>query len=77
MDKGADEFSAIRLALLLWVVGVLMVWIYASWKAGTLQAIPESVITILGLLAGGKAVQRFGEKVTPYARLRDDGARTR
>jgi hypothetical protein len=62
LDKGADEFSAMRLALLLWVVGVLAVWIYASLQAGTLQPIPESVITILGLLAGGKAVQRFGER---------------
>ncbi len=61
-DKKAKAFSATRLGFLLWVVGALVVWIYASWRAVALQPVPESVVTILGLLAGGKVVQRYGER---------------
>jgi hypothetical protein len=26
-----------------------------------LQALPESIVTVIGILAGSKAIQRFGE----------------
>jgi len=61
-DKKAGQLSAMRLAFLLWAIGVLAVWAYASISAGELRGIPESVVTILGLLAGGKVVQRYGER---------------
>ena len=61
-DKKTKEFSATRLAFLLWVIGVLAVWVYASIHAMQLQAVPESVVTILGLLATGKVVQRYAEQ---------------
>ncbi len=61
-DKKAEQFSAMRLAFLLWAIGVFAVWAYASISAGELRGIPESVVTILGLLAGGKVVQRYGER---------------
>src|SRR5439155_9954120 len=61
-DKKEGQFSAMRLAFLLWAVGVFAVWAYASISAGELRGIPESVVTILGLLAGGKVVQRYGER---------------
>lgn len=60
-DKKAKTFSATRLGFLLWVIGVLVVWVYASWQVAALQSVPESVVTILGLLATGKVVQRYGE----------------
>jgi hypothetical protein len=59
-DNGG--LSSTRLAFLLWVVGVLVVWIVGSLKAGELQSIDNSIITILGILMGGKVVQKFGEK---------------
>lgn len=62
-DNGG--FSATRLAFLLWVLGLLTIWLIASAKAGSLQAIPESVITLLGILMGGKVVQKFGEASVP------------
>jgi hypothetical protein len=62
MDKGTDEYSATRLAFLVWVLGVFLVWVLASVRTSSLQAIPESVLTLVGILAGGKAVQRFGER---------------
>lgn len=55
-------FSSTRLALLLWTVGVLVIWIVNSARSGTLQPIDSSVITIMGILMGGKVVQKFGEK---------------
>jgi len=61
-DKKTGQFSATRLAFLLWVIGVFAVWAYASVRAVELQAVPESVVAILGLLTGGKVVQRYGER---------------
>ncbi len=61
-DKKTHEVSATRIGFLLWVVGLFGVWAYASVRAGALQSVPESVTTILGLLTGGKVVQRFAEK---------------
>src|SRR5437016_7810713 len=61
-DKKEGQFSAMRLAFLLWAIGVFAGWAYASIGAGELRGIPESVVTILGLLAGGKVVQRYGER---------------
>jgi len=55
--------SAMRAAFLFWAFGLFIIWAYASVVNGrALQPIPESVITVLGLLVGGKAVQRFGER---------------
>jgi hypothetical protein len=62
LDKGKSEPSATRLAFLLWAIGVLIVWACVSLATKSLLALPESVVTILGILMGGKAVQRFGEK---------------
>lgn len=61
-DKGGDhKLSATRLAMLLWALSVLAVWMYASVQAKALASIPQSVVTILGIVLGGKAIQRFGE----------------
>ena len=62
VDKGTNELSATRLVLLIWASGVLVVWGITSIVTKSLQTIPESVITVLGLALGGKAVQRFGER---------------
>lgn len=59
-DNGG--FSSSRLAFLLWIAGVLIAWIIASIKGGSLQEIPDSVVTVIGILMTGKIVQKFGEK---------------
>ncbi|MEN9848074.1 MAG: hypothetical protein RL368_814 [Pseudomonadota bacterium] len=59
-DNG--NLSSMRLAFLLWVVGVLAIWGVASLKAGELKIIPDSVTTIVGVLMGGKVMQKFGEQ---------------
>jgi len=62
LDKAANEFSAMRLAFLLWSLVLLVIWAIVSYRTNALQDIPESVVTILGILITGKVVQRYGEK---------------
>jgi hypothetical protein len=53
--------SSSRFLIMLWGLGVFVIWAFSSIKSSTLQAIPESVSTILGVLVAGKTLQRFGE----------------
>ncbi|MGA7563973.1 MAG: hypothetical protein WBW55_12270 [Desulfobaccales bacterium] len=62
LQEDNGNFSATRLAFLLWIIGVLVVWIMDSVKAASLQGIPESVAAIIGILMTGKVAQKFGEK---------------
>jgi hypothetical protein len=61
-QDGEGQFSATRLGFLLWVIGVLVVWAVESISTRTLQSIPDSVTTIIGVLMAGKVVQNFGER---------------
>ncbi|MBI5694883.1 MAG: hypothetical protein HZC51_03945 [Nitrospirae bacterium] len=61
LQENNGDYSSARLALLLWVGGVLIVWAKSSITNGQIQAIPESVQVILGILMSGKVVQKFGE----------------
>jgi hypothetical protein len=62
LQDDSGNLSSTRLALLLWVIGVLVIWGAASLKTGELKAIPDSVTTVIGLLMGGKVMQKFGER---------------
>jgi len=62
LEDNSGGFSATRLAFLLWVVGVLAVWICSSIENNNLAKIDNSVVTVIGILMTGKMVQRFGEK---------------
>jgi hypothetical protein len=53
--------SSSRFLIMLWGLGVFVIWAFSSIKSSTLQAILESVSTILGVLVAGKTLQRFGE----------------
>lgn len=55
------KLSSMRLLMGVWGLGLFAVWALISWRAGDLLAIPESVVTVFGLVIGGKAVQKFGE----------------
>ena len=63
LEDNTGGFSSTRLAFLLWTIGVLATWIYASLSSTNcgLQKIDPSVVTILGILMGGKVSQRFFE----------------
>ena len=56
--------SATRLAFLLWVIGVLLVWGIKSIQCPGLELadIPKSILTILGILAAGKVIQKNFEE---------------
>lgn len=58
---GQEKYSATRFVFILWGLVVLAMWGYISLQNGELEKIPNSVATIMGLLAGGKVIQRFGE----------------
>jgi hypothetical protein len=62
LQEDDGGFSATRLAFLLWVGGVLIVWIIDSLSSKTLERIDPTVTTIIGILMTGKVVQKFGEK---------------
>jgi len=62
LQGGHKGFSATRLAFLLWAVGVLVVWMADSISQGQLAPIDYSIVTMIGILMGGKTLQRFGEK---------------
>lgn len=62
-DNGG--FSATRLAMHLWVIGVLVAWVWVSITKKEMADIPNGVIAVLGILVSGKVVQKFGEKPAP------------
>jgi uncharacterized membrane-anchored protein len=54
--------SSMRLGFMLWVVGVLMSWVSVVVATGSLPAIPESVVGVLGLFLAGKVTQTHVEE---------------
>ncbi len=62
LQEDSGGFSASRLAFLIWIAGVLVVWLITSIKSSSLQEIPDSISTVIGILMTGKVVQKFGEK---------------
>ena len=64
LQDGNDKFSSTRLALLLWVIGLLVIWTMSSIHSEAFLEIPTSTITLVGILVSGKVVQKFGEEKT-------------
>ncbi len=70
LQEDNGNYSATRFIAILWSVTTLVMWLIACFKTNpgpTLVEIPSSVLTILGLLFGGKVVQKFGEGKNPSA----------
>ena len=57
------KISSSRILFLLWGGGVFVVWCILSIVNQTIEPIPESVVTLLGIMAGSKVVQRIGENM--------------
>lgn len=55
------KLSAVRLPMLVWSIGVFLVWAWISIGTGDLKAIPEEVILILGIFITGKVSQKIVE----------------
>lgn len=64
LQDNAGGASSIRLMMLAWGLIPLVVWAGISvYKMNPIE-LPSSVLTIIGIFAGSKVVQRFGEKET-------------
>lgn len=57
-----NQWSSMRLALILWTVGTFGIWAGISIATMTVQAVPMEVSAIIGVLAAGKAVQKNYEQ---------------
>jgi hypothetical protein len=57
------KVSSSRILLLLWGTGLFLIWGIVSLINRNIVEIPESVVTVLGILSGSKVVQRFGENI--------------
>ncbi len=68
MDPGL-KLSATRVVFIIWCAVVLLIWTLVSITSWQLAEIPQSVVTVLGLLAGVKATQRFTEGKTDTATM--------
>ena len=62
LEDNSGGASSARLLMLLWGVGVFIIWCYVSFHTGAMVALPETVITVLLGTSPMKVVQRFGEK---------------
>lgn len=56
--------SSMRILLTLGILDVLTVWTVASCRAGKPVALDWSVVSLIGLLVGGKVTQHFSETDT-------------
>ncbi|MDH4027858.1 MAG: hypothetical protein OEU95_03375 [Nitrospirota bacterium] len=73
LQENNGSFSSNRLGFLLWIIGVLVVWIMESIKCGELQHIPDSVQVIIGTLMTGKVIQKHFEKEEPEQPVKNPG----
>lgn len=65
-DSGGNA-SSMRVAMLLAIAVVLAAWVTVSVKTGVLVPLPDSVVTLLAILTGGKLAQKFVEPNQPPA----------
>lgn len=54
-----DQKSLTRTLLFLGSLAVLILWVVESQSASKLADIPETVVTVLGLLAGGESTRAY------------------
>lgn len=58
LQDSNSEFSSMRSVMLLWCVGVLLMWAYICFKKLTLLEIPESVVATIAVVVTGKYFQK-------------------
>lgn len=62
LSESNGSLSSLRLLMFVWVLGVFVVWATVSVKVWAPAELPDSVITVLGLLCAGKVIQKPMEK---------------
>ena len=63
-DNGGG-ISSQRVLLLVWCAVLIVVWCVVAIKTKTIPDIPAGVLTLSGIIIGGKVLQRFGEQPEP------------
>lgn len=58
----SNNFSSMRLALILWTVGTFAVWAGISVWTKQVQPVPVEVTAIIGVLSAGKVFQKKYEE---------------
>lgn len=58
LQEDNGNFSANRLALLIWTIGLTSAWFISSYRHGYLADIPDKVIGVTALFVTGKVVQK-------------------
>ena len=61
LSDDAGNPSSLRLALLMALAIVLVVWAVVSLQCKALLPLPGDIVNLLGLLIAGKTVQKFTE----------------
>src|SRR5438132_37037 len=61
LEDNEGGLSTIRLATLVWVAGMVVVWAWVSFIKRELADVPNGVLGVLGILITGKTIQRFAE----------------
>ncbi len=65
LEEPAGGLSSMRLAFLVWTLGVFGVWCFASITNGILAPIDNSIVVFFGAILTAKVVQRYGEPESP------------
>jgi len=65
MEFLKDSFgqsSSLRLVYVGWAAVVGIGWLISTIKTGQIQPLPEGTWEVMGVLTGGKAIQKFAEE---------------
>jgi hypothetical protein len=60
----SGKASSMRLVMLVWSIGVFVVWAFISVKSNQMVVIPDNILYALSVVIGGKVFQRFKEGQT-------------
>lgn len=65
LEDNSGGLSSLRVIVLAWALGILVVWVACSIQSGAAQPIPESVVVLFSAGVAGKVAQRGLEKSEP------------
>ena len=62
LSESNTNVSSTRIIMIVWMLGILVVWSINSLKTGVMIDIPESLQIVIGILMSAKVVQKPFEK---------------
>lgn len=61
LEDNSGGLSSCRVVMLVWTMALFGTWVTVAYKTKSLPDVPTGVLTLTGMILGGKVVQRFGE----------------